>query len=181
MSLQPSNVPRVSNERLPGNEGAGERLNIVWLSHLVPYPPMGGVLQRSFNLLRQVAERHDVHLLAFNQRSLLPTAAALNQSLGELGRICASVRALPIPHDERPLGRERLYVSSLFSPEPFTVRWLHSKDMADRIREVLETRRIDLVHVDTISLAPFAALFPGLKKVLNHHNVESHMMPRRAA
>jgi len=141
---------------------------------------MGGVLQRSFNLLRQVAEQHDVHLLAFNQRSLLTTEAALNQSLGELGRICASVRAMPIPYDERPLGRERLYMSSFFSPLPFTGHWLHSEEMEDRIREVLGTRRIDLVHVDTISLAPFAVLFPDCRKVLNHHNVESHMMLRRA-
>ena len=36
----------------------------------------GGVQQRSYNLLREVASQHEVWLLAFNQLSLLPKAGA---------------------------------------------------------------------------------------------------------
>ena len=157
------------------------RLGILWLSHLVPYPPRGGVLQRSFNLLRSVAERHDVHLLAFNQRALLPTAEALERSVVELRRFCASVHVLPIPSDERPLGRQRTYLRSLVSARPFTARWLHSKDMEGRIREILARHHIDLAHVDTISLATFARLLANYGRVLNHNGVESQMMAQRAS
>lgn len=46
-------------------------MNIFWLSHLIPYPPQGGgVLQRSYNLLKIAADKHDVTLLAFNQLAL---------------------------------------------------------------------------------------------------------------
>ncbi len=170
------------NRRSSAAEGLPrQRLSILWLSHLVPYPPHGGVLQRSFNLLRRVAERHDVHLLAFNQRALLPDATALSEALDQLRRICASVDACRIPADDRPLGRKRLYVRSLFSRRPFTARWLRSSEMELRIRELLRRRRIDLVHLDTISLAPFASVFQDCPRVLNHHNIESHMMRRRAA
>ena len=47
-------------------------MNILWLSHLVPYPPTGlGVLQRSYNLIRELSRAHPVYLLAFIQKKLL--------------------------------------------------------------------------------------------------------------
>ena len=44
----------------------------------------------------------------------------------------------------------------------------------------LKAYKIDLVHFDTISLAPFSSIIGECKKVLNHHNIESTMMIRRA-
>ena len=50
-------------------------MRVLWLSHMVPYPPKGGMLQRSYHLVRTLARAHDVKLLCFNQRALLPTRA----------------------------------------------------------------------------------------------------------
>ena len=47
------------------------RLRVLWLSHLVPYPPQGGAAQRSYHLLREASRRHSVHLVALNQRARL--------------------------------------------------------------------------------------------------------------
>ena len=46
-------------------------MKVLWLSHLVPYPPKGGVLQRSHHLVRELARYHEVDLLAFNQKALM--------------------------------------------------------------------------------------------------------------
>lgn len=47
-------------------------MKILWLSYFIPYPPLGdGMLQRSHNLLRQTARRHDVYLVYVNQRAIL--------------------------------------------------------------------------------------------------------------
>ena len=51
---------------------AGSRLDILWLSHFLPYPAKGGALQRSHHLLRAAAQRHAVHLVTLNQRAILP-------------------------------------------------------------------------------------------------------------
>jgi hypothetical protein len=42
-------------------------MRILYVSGIIPYPPHGGVLQRNFNLLREL-KRHGavVHLLAFH-------------------------------------------------------------------------------------------------------------------
>ena len=46
-------------------------MRILWLSHLIPYPPKGGVLQRAHHLLKGVAQHHEVDLLAFNQLDVM--------------------------------------------------------------------------------------------------------------
>lgn len=156
-------------------------MNILWLSHLVPYPPKGGVLQRSFNLIKEVSKRHNLHVLAFNQKALLSSTESLQFAVKELSRVCKSIEAFPIPSEERKYGRYQLYLKCLFARSSFSSVWLLSKDMEKRIIEAIEEFRIDLVHFDTISLAPFIRATGKCKKVLNHHNVESAMMLRRAA
>ena len=58
-------------------------MKVLWLSHLIPYPPKGGVLQRSHHLVCEVAKYHEVDLLAFNQSALLrPLFPTVAQALG---------------------------------------------------------------------------------------------------
>ena len=154
-------------------------MNILWLSHLVPYPPKGGVLQRSFNLIKEVSKSHNLHLLAFSQKNLLKNENDLNQAVGELEKICRSVKVVPIPSEEKSYGKAALYVKSLFTAAPYTINWLRSGEMEHQIEEILTKRKIDMVHFDTISLAPYYSLAEGYKKILNHHNIESDMMIRR--
>ncbi len=155
-------------------------MNILWLSHLVPYPPKGGVLQRSFNLIKEVAKYHKVYLFAFNQKALLPTEEGLNEAVRELKKDCEDVKVTPIPCEEGRYGRYPLYFKSLFTSQPFTIHWLRSAEMENLLAKAVEKHRIDLVHFDTISLVPFLENVKKYKKVLNHHNIESAMMLRRA-
>lgn len=160
-------------------------MKLLWLSHLVPYPPKGGVLQRSYHLLRETAKRHDVYLLAFVQRGLLarrfPTVDhGLQEAHTALSRICRDVRFVPIPSEQRAAGAHRLALGSLFSAQPYAIRWLRSMAFGQALEELLQRHRFDVVHFDTISLAPYLRFFPTTKTVLDHHNIESHLMLRRA-
>ncbi|MBM4340567.1 MAG: hypothetical protein FJ110_13620 [Deltaproteobacteria bacterium] len=47
-------------------------MNILWLSHVIPYPPKTGVLQRSFNLLKETSKIGNVYLLALHKKNVLP-------------------------------------------------------------------------------------------------------------
>lgn len=154
-------------------------MNILWLSHLVPYPPKGGVLQRSYNLLFQTSRRHKIYLLAFNQRSFLPTEDKIEEAKLALSEFCEEVHILPLASEVRKLGKLRLVISNFFSRYPYDINWTRSEEMVRALVEILRTRTIGLVHFDTIGLAQYRHHVKDIPTVLNHHNVESQIMSRR--
>jgi polysaccharide biosynthesis protein PslH len=155
-------------------------MNLLWVSHLVPYPPKGGVLQRSHNLIKEMARQNKIWLVAFNQRALLPSPKPLRQSVEAMKQICEDVEVVTIPSDRSRATWRRLVVRSLVTRHPYTVNWLRAADMTRAVEGALSRVAFDAVHFDTISLAEYASLAGALPKVLNHHNVESAMMRRRA-
>ncbi len=162
-------------------------MKILWFSHLVPYPAVGrGVLQRSYNLVRELARAHEVHLLAFVQRKLIvdilgDVDIGLAEAQRHLEGYCAQVRFLSIPSEALRWGRPRLAASSLLGAHPYTVGWLRGKDAEAVARKWSDSVEFDVVHFDTISLAPYRHCFKRSALSLDHHNIESHMMLRRAS
>ena len=154
-------------------------MRIVWLSHLVPYPPAGGALQRAFYLLRHAAREHDVHLLALHQPRLLP-ASALAHSIDVLADLCASVEVFPLPAERSALHRVATAAGSVWGAAPFDVAWLRSREMDASVQAWSAKPEIDLLHVDTIGLWPYARTWRSSPVVLGHHNVESDLVQRRA-
>jgi polysaccharide biosynthesis protein PslH len=161
-------------------------MKVLWFSHLVPYPEAGlGVLQRSYHLVRELARAHEVHLLAFVQRKIIrdllgDVEDGLGRAREHLGGYCAKVEFLPIPSDSSALRRTWLAARSLAGAHPYTIRWLQS-DIARRVAaEWSASIDFDVVHFDTLSLAPYRGIFPRAARSLNHHNIESDMMLRRA-
>jgi len=160
-------------------------VKILWLSHLVPYPPKGGVLQRSYNLVRELAKYHEVDLLAFNQKPMMllhypDIATGLADARAHLGEFCRRIEVLELPVDKSPYGRHWIALKSLFT-RPYNINWLVSDEYADRLRVWLSESHYDLVHFDTISFAPYMSLLPAsMATALDHHNIESPMLIRRA-
>ncbi|MGH8520585.1 MAG: glycosyltransferase family 4 protein [Gammaproteobacteria bacterium] len=162
-------------------------MKILWLSHLVPYPPTGlGVLQRSYNLIRELALWHEVHVLGFVQRQLfedigINATAGTRAGSTELLGFCKEVEFLPISSDRNRLGKLTLAAKSLFTRDPYSINWLKSHQMLRTALDWRDRGRFDLVHFDTISLAPYHGIFADHATTLDHHNIESHMLLRRAA
>jgi glycosyltransferase involved in cell wall biosynthesis len=160
-------------------------MKILWLSHLVPYPPKGGALQRSYYLLREAAKFHDIYLLAFIQHALLRNCFpdpdnGLEIARSKLSEFCVDVEFVPIPCEREWLGKERLMIESLFTSDPYTINWLKAQAMDRAIERLSDRLPFDGIHFDTISLAPYRRYFSQYKTVLTHHNIESHMILRRA-
>ncbi len=160
-------------------------MKILWLSHLIPYPPKGGVLQRSYNLVRELSRYHEIDLLAFNQKRLIgPLFASLDEGVNEamevLSHFCGKLCFFDIASGNTLWGPYLLALKSLFL-EPYNINWLKSKAFADKMIDYIEEEKYDLIHFDTISLIPFFPLVPsGTSTSLDHHNIESHMLLRRA-
>lgn len=161
-------------------------MKILWISHLVPYPPKAGVLIRSYNLVKQLGKRHELDLFMFNQKRLLG-AFYPSQSEG----VQAAINALspyvnkhweePIPCERSKLHKLALIVKSLFSRTPYTVNWLRSRNADKLLKDIIDNNNYDLIHFDTVSLDIYRKLsHKNIKITMNHHNIESHMMGRRA-
>lgn len=153
-------------------------MRLLWLSHLLPYPPKGGVLQRSYYLLREAARRHEVDLVALVQRAHQGSAEELADAERALGEFCRRVTSFRISWDERRWGRTALLARSLFSSRPYDANWLDQTSVHCPLQQ--NDRDYDLVHVDTIGLVPYIASIGGTPFVLNHHNIESQMMEDRS-
>lgn len=161
-------------------------MKILWISHLVPYPPKAGVLIRSYNLVKQLGQRHEVDLFMFNQKTLLE-AFYPSQAEG----IQAAIKALapyvnkhwiePIAYEKSTFHKLLLIAKSFFSRTPYTVNWLKSREANKQLVEIISNNKYDLIHFDTISLDIYQKLVHKDTKIaMNHHNIESHMMGRRA-
>jgi glycosyltransferase involved in cell wall biosynthesis len=160
-------------------------MKILWLSHLVPYPPKGGVLQRSYNLLREISKYHEVDLLAFNQKKLLGSfynsiEEGTHAAYQELGIFCNQISFFDIQSEEKNYGNYLLAIKSLYG-DPYNINWLKSDKFSRQIDKYLESSNYDFVHFDTISLIPyFKNIRDNIPTILDHHNIESHMLLRRS-
>ncbi len=160
-------------------------MKILWLSHLVPYPPKGGVLQRSYHFLRQLSRYHEIDLLAFNQKDLMsPLVSSIEQGSmvahNHFSEFCQRVEFFDIPSDKTSFRKKILAFKSLFTNFPYTLNWLLSDQFEKRIKELIKQEHYDFIHFDTISLAPFKSVCGNIPTSLDHHNIESHMLFRRA-
>lgn len=161
-------------------------MKILWFSHLVPYPEAGlGVLQRSYHLVRELARVHQVYLLAFVQPRIIQellgdVTSGLEAAREHLEQYCARVQFLPIASEASRFRRMWLAARSLPGGHCYTIRWLSSEEARRVAADWNASIDFDLVHFDTLSLAPYLQLFTRGVKTLDHHNIESDMMLRRA-
>jgi len=153
-------------------------MKLVWFSHFVPFPPRGGNLQRSFNLIRQISSSYEITLVALNFFGEPPER--LRSYIEELNQYCESVEIWELPYPWRGI---RWWAELLWSPlldPPLSCHALFSGRTFSRWRQILREHPGALLHFDSIDLALFAGAASSFRKVLNHHNCESAMAYRRA-
>ncbi|MGA6826476.1 glycosyltransferase [Nitrospira sp. NS4] len=155
-------------------------MKVLFLSQIVPYPPHGGVLQRGYNLVRELGREARVHLLAFVHPDVLPTEAACCESRAALEKFCEAVEYFPLWPKASPLHRVAGLAVGALSPRPFSVLAHRSAAFHRRVSELIATKNFDVIHVDTIALARFLDKRWSIPAVLTHHNIESQLMERRA-
>ena len=156
-------------------------MRILFVTQIVPYPPHGGVLQRGYNLLRELGRVHEVHLLAFHHPDELPPGEALDHSRRELGVFCQSVEYFDLWPKKSVAHKFLGLALAAFHPQPFSVLAQRNRHLARRISDFCNSASPpDIVHLDTVALAPYAAHCGGVPAVLTHHNIESQLMRRRA-
>jgi glycosyltransferase involved in cell wall biosynthesis len=154
------------------------RLKVLWLSHFVPFPPKGGAFQRSYNLLRAVGGRHELHLVALQHKAGGHPAAERERATAELGRFCQSVTIIDGTAATRGPGL-LARAARMALGTPLTVSVSNLPAMRQVIRTLVSEQQFDIAHFDTIGLACYLKEVGDLPAVLSHHGAESFMMLRR--
>jgi glycosyltransferase involved in cell wall biosynthesis len=155
---------------------AQARLKILFLTNRSPYPIKDGQSRRTYNILKGLARRHEVHLL-----SLYESPAEIEpECVKRLESFCARVEMLPAPPKTFSVAMAARLLSSLFSFEPYTI-WRHySPAYAKRLRAWLDATTFDIIHCDILPLAYCVRNLNGAFCVLTDHDV-SYLKARRLA
>lgn len=133
-------------------------MKILFLSPLVPYPPVDGDRQRAYHLLQALASRHTVHLLCAYQ------TRTEGRRLADLKGLCASVEGVHHP-------RRRIVANSLAAwanPEPLNVAAFRNATLLRRTRELAARLGADAVHAYRLRMAPYALAAPVRRRVLDY-------------
>lgn len=153
---------------------------VLWLSHFIPFPPKGGNLQRSYNLIRELSKTHDLSILSFNQSKIISSPELLQTAQKHFSEFCKIYDAIRIESEYSKIRKFYLLLKGLLPWCTYTVSWLESKEFAKQLDTLISNNHFDIIHVDTISLTPYVSHLKDVKVVLNHHNIESAMMLRRS-
>jgi len=139
-----------------------------------PYPLVEGRALRTFNLLKQAARHHEIHLLSFVQ-----TPEEL-EGIETMRKICASVAFEPLYLDGGRANLLRDAALELASAAPLMAVKYSTATMRRRLRTSLRDGRFDLLHLDMLHLGQYLDEARSVPVVLVDHNVESVLLERRA-
>lgn len=118
-------------------------MKLLFLTPQVPYPPHQGTTLRNFNILRQLASRHEIHLLAMGAPAEL-TDSPLNE-------MCARIELFAPP--TRSVSRRA--VETLSQSLPDMARRLYTPALARRLTALLGETRIDVLQIEGIEMANY--------------------------
>jgi sugar transferase (PEP-CTERM/EpsH1 system associated) len=157
-------------ETLLTHTGSSRRLRVLVVSPYFPFPPTSGITMRTYQLTRQIAERHDLTLVSYATADDEAGVRELSRSL--------PVRAVRQGEDNR-VARRIGQLRSLASREPFASREMRSQQMQRAIDELCAATEFDLIHVESSRMCNFR--FPdGVPVVVAEHNIEYELFRRLA-
>ena len=145
-------------------------MRILFLSPTLPFPLTDGGRIRVFNLLKQIALKNDVTLLALETQPTDKNSIVNVEQLGVKVHLVQYASTLP------PLSAKTFF-SALFKRQPITVARYDVPVYREKFRELLTTETFDIVHFEMFHTAQFHTE-TDLPGVLSLQNVDSAIWQR---
>jgi len=145
-------------------------MKILYLSLRFPYPPHSGDKIRTYNILKDLSQRHSISFISFVQS---PQEVA---HAGELRKYCDQVKS--VEFSKFAAYRNCILYSSF--AEPFQVVYWHSQEMQRQVNEMIEGEDFDIIHVQFFRMAQYVANFDGKPKILDSCDSYTLNLSRRA-
>lgn len=133
-------------------------MKILFLSRWYPFPPDNGSKIRVFNLLKNLALQHEVHLISF------ATEQVTTEQLKAMQRYCKQVKI--VPYRSFQPGRLKA-VLGFFSAQPRSFIDTHQSEMQKSIDEAVRRTNFDLVIAFEIDMMPYAAAISNVPKIVD--------------
>ncbi len=120
-------------------------MQILFLTPQLPYPPHQGTTIRNYNIMANLAPRHEIHLLSFvRSQDEIARATPLHQH-------CRRIEGIPAPR-RSPLKR---FLSLFLSPLPDMALRLPSAEFQARLAATLRRVPFDVVQIEGIEMARY--------------------------
>ncbi|MHB8143046.1 MAG: glycosyltransferase family 4 protein [Thermoleophilia bacterium] len=155
-----------------GRQAPSRRLKILFCSPEVPYPADSGLKVRVFNLARELARRHEIHLFCLSRVAADPGALAVIKDAG----IGVTVLEKPCV---KPAVKLTTYLSRLVRgvPLPYILSW---EKAIFRGLDSLLADRFDVIVAEHLFMARYV-LKVNAVKVITEHNVEWELAAQLAS
>jgi sugar transferase (PEP-CTERM/EpsH1 system associated) len=145
-------------------------LKLLFLTPQLPFPPRQGTALRNWGLISNLAKRHEVWLLSFDD------GVGVHE---ELRRVCKSVLTFPVPTRD---SRARLR-TLLTSPLPDMAWRLWSHNFRKIFEQWVEEKNFDIIQIEGIELARYVLESSSIEErrskiVFDDHNCEYLMQQR---
>jgi sugar transferase (PEP-CTERM/EpsH1 system associated) len=143
-------------------------MNILIVCRSLPYPPDVGVNIRLYNLIKNLANKHNISIMCYagfdDQKTYL----------SKLKEYCESIILVPRKKKSK-ISQLPILTANLFAGLPWNIKYSKSKEMRNSIFERTKAHSFDIVHIDDIFMASNLdfAFHYNFKKVVTFHNLES--------
>jgi polysaccharide biosynthesis protein PslH len=131
-------------------------MKILFLSRWFPFPPSNGSKIRIFQLLRSLAEFHEVTLLSFSDGDV-PALVDRQE-----GKVCTSIQVVPWKPYNSQSAKARL---GFLSSQPRFLVDTYSLEMETLIRSTMNDCNFDLVIASQLSMASYFSSFQGVPAI----------------
>lgn len=136
-------------------------MNVLLLTQVLPYPPDSGPKVKTYNVLKYLAQHHEVTLVSF-------VRGDQSADVAHLQKYCKAVHVVPM---QRGAVRDGIaMLRSFASNQP----WMMVRDdrtaMRDLIDKLAAESKFDVAHADQLNMAQYAQRVKGARTVLDAHN-----------
>ncbi|MDI6827399.1 MAG: glycosyltransferase, partial [Armatimonadota bacterium] len=149
---------------------------ILIISAEMPYPFRGGDQIRQYNLIKRIAEHHNVHLATF-------THGKDEEEIGipEMQKYCKGVHTVPAPKFSayELMGR---FISNLARLRPLCESYHFVPILEEKVQELISKHHFDIIQTEHVYMSEYAHCAPqssNAKKVLTLIDIESVRIRRQ--
>ncbi len=138
-------------------------MKILYVCHRFPFPPKRGGKIRPFNMIRHLAQRHQVTVA-----SLARSEAEARDGQG-IAPHCHRFEVVTVNNTVQALRM----VARLPTLRPSSFGYFYSAELAAQIRRLVSAERFDLIFVHCSSVAPYVSDVEGPFKILDFGDMDS--------
>ena len=144
-------------------------MKLLWITNWLPFPPTSGNPLRVYNLLKRIAQDHQVNLLTFIRDT------DSQESLEALSSYCQNIYPIPIGGD---LIKDPLFPDSIFGKLAFLIfpwRAYLSRRMIQKLQEITSVGSVDILQIEDSFMGGYIHYISPLKKIkraLTFHDID---------